>query len=166
MYICLYLQQHGILIQKMVCILYLHRIVIMLLYSHYEHYSSSCLKSIRHRSLFSYLFPVVFESLGYCWVFAPRNNDTATPLSRKPGAKDGALPWLCICACYQVTFPKGCASLHSATRVGLAILLFQIGQQKWCVWDQQMQTLIYRMNKQQGPTYYTQGIIFSIYDKP
>lgn len=106
-YLCTYVcicSSMELLVQKMVCILYLHRIFIMLLYSHYEHYSSSCLKSIRHRSSFSYLFPVVVESLGCCWVFVPRNNDMATPLSRKPGAKDRALLWLCICACHQVTF--------------------------------------------------------------
>ena len=30
------------------------------------------------------------------------------------------------------------------------------------VWDQQMQIIIYRMDKQQGPTVLAQGTIFSI----
>ena len=68
-YLCTYVcvcSSMELLVQKIVCILYLHRIFIMVLYSHYEHYTSSCLKSIRHRSLFPYLFPAVVESLGCC----------------------------------------------------------------------------------------------------
>lgn len=108
-YLCTYVcicSSMELLVQKMVCILYLHRIFIMLLYSHYEHYSSSCLKSIRHRSSFSYLFPVVVESLGCCWVLFLEIM-TWPHLWAESQDKDRALLWLCICACHQVTLLKG-----------------------------------------------------------
>ena len=40
------------------------------------------------------------------------------------------------------------------------------GTDAWRVWDQQMQTIIYRMDKQQGPTVQHRELYSMSYNKP